>query len=175
MYVYSCTGATPHIFGIPTRTPHAAFCTVIVTTRSVPGHIHTSMTLPCSINREAVPQPLSPIQLLRVVHPLWRRITQNFLCTQNDPPIPCHSWIQPQASYLRLTFSPAHHLSSDPLVSLVIFLPTQFLKSITKRGFGACFPCPFIFTNPSRPSISPSLDRLSHNIPQVKDTFWTLT
>jgi hypothetical protein len=149
---------------------------VIATTRNVPGHIHTSMTLLCSINREAVPQPLSPIQLLRVVHPLWWRIIQNFLCIQSDPPIPCHSWIQPQASYPE-----SHFLASHIIFRLTHRYPWPFFthavsqKVSTKRGFGACFPCPFILRIRHAPHYSPSLNRLGHNILQAKDSFWTLT
>jgi hypothetical protein len=153
MYVYSCTGATPHIFGTPTRTLHAAFSTVIATTRNVPGHIHTSMTLPCFINREAVPQPLSPIQLLRVVHPLWRRIIQKFLCIQSDPPIPCHSWIQPQASYPETHFLASHIIFR--LTHWYPFFTHTVSQKYQQKGALELVSRPFIFTNPSRPSISP--------------------
>ena len=177
MYVYSYTGATPHIFGIQTRTLHASFYTVIVTTRSVPSHIHTLMTLPYSINRAAALPPLSPIQLLRVAHPLWRRIIQNFLCGHNDPPIPCHSWIQPQASYLetqsQLRFSrQPHHLSSDPLVFLVTLYPHSPSKVSTRRVLGALL---LFLRTLYAPQYSPSLTALAKTSRRVKDTFWTLT
>jgi hypothetical protein len=162
---------TPHIFGIPTRTLRASFCIVIVTTRNVPGHIHTLMTFPYSINRGAVLPPLLPIQLLRVAHPLWRKITQNFLCGQNDPPIPCHSWIPLQASY------PATSHGLAFLASRIIFLltywypsvtlcPHSFSKVSTRSVLGSCFPVPSILRILHAPQYSPLLDRLSRHIPQ---------